>query len=194
MPVNISGTTLTGGTTLTVTDSSSNQLFYQDSNGVTYAPRLNGGSTSIPLFNVGWSSETWVTMGGTIPFAYTSGNGYQNVGGCYNTSTYAFTAPWTGVYLFKMHIYIYGPNSTYGWYCHPEFIVNGSYTTRRPGGTPYRMRLYGMRADYGQDTDCCELIYMVAGDYTQAYVPVSGTVQGYAQYSAWSGAYMGAIA
>ena len=193
MPVDISGTTLTGGTTLTVTDSSSNQLFYQDSNGVTYRPRLSGGGTSIPLFNVGWSGG-WITMGGVIPFAYTGGDGYQNVGSCYNTGNYRFTAPWTGVYLFKQHIYIYGNNSTYGWYCHPQFNVNGSYTVRRPGGTPYRMRLYGLYASYGQDTDCCELIYLTAGDYVEVYVPVSGTVQGYASYSSWSGSYMGAVA
>jgi hypothetical protein len=53
------------------------------------------------------------------------------------------------------------------------------------------MRLYGLPSSYGYDTDCCEQIYLTAGDYVQVYQPSSGTVQGYRQYSAWAGAYLG---
>lgn len=146
----------------------------------------------MPLFNVGWANvNNWATINGIVPFAFTGGSGYVNVGGCYNPGNYRFTAPWTGLYYFKQHIYIYGNNATVGWYTHPLFLVNGSQTLRRPGGTPYRMRLYGLPANLGYDTDCCEQIYLAAGDYVQVYQPSVGTVEGYQSYSAWAGAYLG---
>lgn len=191
MAIDVNGTIITGGTSFTATDGSGNKLYSQTSAGQVLMPTTSGNSVLLPMFNVGWNSDnSWVDLGGIVPFVYTSGSGYFNVGGCYNTSTYRFTAPWTGVYLFKEHIYIYGNNATIGWYCHPLFLVNGSQTVRRPGGTPYRMRLYGIPASYGQDTDCCELIYLTAGDYVEVYIPRSGTVQGYRSYSSWSGSYL----
>lgn len=91
----------------------------------------------------------------------------------------------------RHHIYCYGPSSAYDWYFHPLYLVNGSSSLRRPGGTPYRIRQYGMRADYGQDSDCCELIYLVSGDYVEVYCPRGGTMQGFGNYSTFNGAYLG---
>lgn len=191
MPVDINGTTLTGGTSLSVTDASSNVLYKQSSAGIVSKPVNSGGGTVTPMFNVGMGSVSgWRTLGGIVIFNYTSGSGYMNVNGYYNPSNGAFTAPFTGLYLFKHHIYCYGPDATYGWYFHPLYMVNGNTAFRRPGGTPYRIRQYGIRADYGQDSDCCELIYLTAGDYVQVYTPGGGTMQGYEAFSSFSGSYI----
>lgn len=191
MPIDVNGTVITGGTTVVATDTTNNKIYEQSTGGIVNMPRTSSGAALLPMFVVGMGTGTWRTFNGYVAFTATGGSGYTNVGNCYNTSNSRFTAPWTGLYLFKQHIYIYGNNSTPGWYTHPLFTVNGSSTQRRPGGTPYRMRLYGLYASYGQDTDCCELIYLTAGDYVEVYNPTNGTIQGYESYSAWSGAYLG---
>lgn len=191
MPINVNGTTITGGTAVTVTDDVGNKIYEQSTDGVVNMPRTSAGAALLPMFNVGMGTGTWRTINGIVAFTATGGSGYINVGNCYNTANSRFTAPWTGLYLFKQHIYIYGNSTNYTWYNHPLFLVNGSSTLRRPGNTPYRIRLYGLYSNYGQDTDCCELIYLTAGDYVEVSCPASGTVQGYESYSAWSGAYLG---
>lgn len=175
-----------------MTDSSNNKIYQQTTGGVVLMPTTSGNATLVPLFNVGMGSEaSWRNLGGVVVFNYTGGGGYMNVGSCYNTSNGRFTAPWTGLYLFRHHIYCYGPDPTPTWYFHPLYLVNGSQTLRRPGGTPYRIRQYGLYANYGQDSDCCELIYCSAGDYVEVYAPMSGTMQGYPPHSATSGFYIG---
>ena len=57
--------------------------------------------------------------------------------------------------------------------------------------SPYRIRLYGLTSSYGQDTDICDIVNLTAGDYVEVYNATNGTVQGYAPYSSWSGAYLG---
>ena len=190
MPVNVNGTILTGGTSLSVTDASSNVLYRQSTAGLVSKPTNSSGTILTPMFNVGWGAGGWTNLGGIIVFDYTGGSGYLNVNSCYNTSNGAFTAPFTGLYLFKHHIYCYGPNDTYTWYFHPLYLVNGSSSLRRPGGTPYRIRQYGLYASYGQDSDCCELIYLTAADYVQISTPTSGTMQGYAPYCTFNGSYI----
>lgn len=197
MPIDINGTIVSGGTSLIAKDSSNNNLYQQTSGGYTLRPTNSSGSTYLPLFNVGWSSEGWVSFGGSgswyvIPFRLTSGSGYYNVGSCYNTGNYTFNAPLTGLYLFKSHAYIYYPLANIAYYTHPMFFVNGNGTNRRPSGGPlYRIRQYGLRADYGRDTDICEMMYLTAGDYVQSVGYVGNGMQGYAQYSSWNGAYLG---
>jgi hypothetical protein len=191
MPINVNGTILTGGTSLTATDAStSNVLYRQNTTGVVSKPTNSAGTIVTQMFNVGMGTGAWVALGGVVIFSYTGGSGYLNVNGCYSTSTGAFTAPFTGLYLFKHHIYCYGPNATVGWYFHPLYLVNGNQEVRRPGGTPYRMRQYGLNAEYGQDSDCCELIYLLAGDYVQVYTPRNGDMQGYEAFSTFNGSYI----
>lgn len=191
MPIDVNGTVLSNSSTFAVTDSSSNQIYTQDSSGIVNMPRTSSGGALLPLFNVGMNNSGWTDLGGVVQWTTTDGSGYTNVGGCFNTSNGRFTAPWTGLYIMRHHIYCYGNNSTHTWYFHPQYLVNGSYTARRPGGTPYRIRQYGLYASYGQDSDCCELIYLVAGDYVEVFCPRSGTMQGFGPYSTFNGAYLG---
>lgn len=196
MPVDVGGTVISSddGTTITARDSSNNVLFKQDSQGRVFDATTSGGTSLLPKFHVGYSSSGWVTMAaGDMVMAYTSGSGYVNIGGCYNTSNGRFTAPFTGIYYFYMSYYAYGNNSTYGWWHRPQFYVNGSRSTRRLQGGPLRMRLYGIPASYGFDGDANELIYLTAGDYVTARLEKSGTIQIYQQYTAWGGAYLGSI-
>jgi hypothetical protein len=190
MPINVNGTTLTGGTSLSITDGSNNVIYKQGTTGLVSKPTNSGGTVLTPMFNVGWSPASWTNLGGVVVFDYTGGSGYLNVNGCYNTSNGAFTAPFTGLHLFKHHIYCYGNDAGNSWYFHPLYLVNGSQTVRRPGGTPYRMRQYGLTSNFGQDSDCCELIYLIAGDYVQVYTPMNGTMQGYAPYCTFNGSYI----
>lgn len=194
MPIDLNGITISSSTSLTATDSSNNTLYTQTSAGVVSKPKTSGGLPYTAMFNVGMNdvSGTWTDLGGIVQWTTTGGSGYFNRGSCFNTTNGRFTCPLTGLYLFKHHIYCYGPDgTTYSWYFHPLYLVNGSQTTRRPGGTPYRIRQYGLYASYGQDSDCCELIYCTAGDYIEVYTPRSGTMQGYGTYSAFSGFYLG---
>jgi hypothetical protein len=191
MPIDINGVVIAGGSTVLITDALNNRLYEQSSDGIVNMPRNSTSTTVVPLFNVGMNSVGWTALGGVVQWTYTAGSGYTNIGSCFNTSNGRFTAPWTGLYLFKQHIYTYGNNATIGWYYHPLYLVNGSYTVRRPGGTPYRIRDYGKPASYGQDSDCCELIYLTAGDYVEVDTPRAGSMEGYGPYSAFSGVYIG---
>jgi hypothetical protein len=191
MAINISGTTLTGGTSLTATDSSSRILFEQDSGGRVRSMRDASGNAQFPLFCVGLGTAGWTTGNQFVPANYTGGNGYKNVGNCYNTSTYKFTAPWDGVYLFSMSAYTLGGASTTMSttdYTRMMFYVNGALNTRRPG-YPYRMKVYGVSNYHG--TDSSEIIPLVAGDYVQLYFQQSNG-RYYPPYSAWQGVYLGA--
>lgn len=194
MPIDVNGTILTGGTSLTVTDASINYLYQQDSSGRVLAARDIWGTNMLPMFSVGLgATNTWILVNGFITFTATTGNGYYNIGSCYSTATGRFTVPWTGLYLCQQNVYIYNGNgAVYNGYGHPLFTVNGSSTTRRGAYTPYRIRHYGLPGSYGNDTDCCELMYLTAGDYVQVYFPTANTMYYYDSYSSWSGAYLGA--
>lgn len=196
MSIDVNGTILSSaGNNLLVTDGS-NKLFQQLSNGITLLPKSSSDTQIIPFFNVGingggawrsWTAATWQN----VQFNYTGGSGYYNVNNCFNTSTYAFTAPITGFYLFKSHCYIYYPDgSGYSYYVHPLFAVNGSNSARRPG-THYRIRLYGLFASYGQDTDISEIIYLYAGDYVHSMVYAAQAIQYYGDYCSFNGTYLG---
>jgi hypothetical protein len=193
MSININGASITtNGTDIKITSTSGNTLMYQNANGYTYFGRKSNNTANIPLFYVGLPNTGWSFYSGVLPFNYTSGSGYQNVDSCFNTSNYRFTVTQRGFHLFRYHTYIYGNNSTAGWYVHPNYTVNGSFSTRRLGPI-YRMRLYGLYANNGQDTDNCELMYLYPGDYVEAYVAPNGTVEHYNQYSSFAGFYLGDI-
>lgn len=191
MPVDIANTVITGGTSITVTDSSSRVLWKQDSAGRTTAPRLASGQPAFPLFLVGLgNTNTWLQpSNGDLAMNYTGGSGYRNVGGCYNTTNYRFTAPWDGMYLFSANGYAGGIDSNYTRWYRVMFAVNGSISTRR-SGTPYRMRSYGLVGSYIDGYDEAEMIPLLAGDYVTCYWQNSGG-RIYDSYSCWSGVYLG---
>ena len=198
MPIDVNGTVLTGNSSgsFAATDSVGNILYSQSSGGIVSKPQTSSGSSLLPMFMVGMSGSAWEqpvssATYGKMPFNYTGGQGYQNIGNCYDLTNYRFNAPWQGFYLFKVHNYIYSPAGSYTDYCHPLFYVNGSSNFRRAGGTTYRIRLYGLPSTYAQDTDCCELIYLYPGDYVESWWYNSGQLQSYDPYCAFGGCYMG---
>ena len=81
------------------------------------APKTAGGDISLsasiltpnrPAFQVSGSSNAWTTLndGDIVPFNISSGYaGLFDVGGNFNTSTYAFTAPVNGVYQFNLCVF-----------------------------------------------------------------------------------------
>lgn len=195
MPIDINGLTFTGGTSVVASDGS-NKIYQQTSGGIVLGPRTSADNNAMAMFNVGYSGGgAWIgfTAGtwNVVPFAYTGGNGYYNVNGCYNTSTYRFTAPITGFYLLKFHTYIYYPDQGLDRYTHPGFTINGSLTRNATGVHPYKIRQYGIRADYGHDTDMCDLLYLTAGDYVQAVMYVGNGMQVYGDFCSFNGTFLG---
>ena len=85
MPINVNGTILTGGTSLTATDASSNVLYRQNTAGIVSKPTNSAGTIVTQMFNVGMGSGAWRSLGGIVIFNYTGGNGYLNINGCYNS-------------------------------------------------------------------------------------------------------------
>lgn len=199
MGIDVSNTVFgSTGTDLTALDTSGNKLFQQTSAGIILGPQTSGGDTYIPMFNVGWKTPSvWQSLGATTTwtkqdFGLTSGigGGYKNVGNCYNTSLYRFTAPWTGLYYFKSHMYIYANLTTFTGWARTAFAVNGGIGQRR-WSYPQPMSCYGIRSDYGQDIDVCELIWLTAGDYVELYAYHTGSFQGLTDFCSWSGVYLG---
>jgi hypothetical protein len=77
-----------------------------------------------PAFTVNGSGSGALAAGDIAPF----NNALTNIGSYYNTSTYRFTAPVAGRYMFTFNIY--GFNTYYGTYCfrvnNVEWPVNGA--------------------------------------------------------------------
>ena len=81
----------------------------------------NGGTTGLTIDSSGrvltpqrvhfyagsGNGDTTVTAGSLLPFNAT----YQNVGNAFSTSTYLFTAPVTGMYLFVHNTFVAGGSS-----------------------------------------------------------------------------------
>jgi len=173
-------------------DTAGNRIFEQTNTAAILAPKTAAGSLTTPFFKVGMPGSGWQNYTqNPVGFSFTGGSGYANINSCYNTSSCRFTAVLEGFYLFKSHGYMYGNNSTYGWYLHPDFLINGSRGSSRRVSTPHRMRLYGLYASYGYDTDACELMYLFPGDYVDMAWSTSGTLQTHSSYNDFSGVYIG---
>ena len=121
-------------------------------------------------------------------------NCYVNNGNCYNTGTYAFTAPVTGTYWFEHSSYSYkNPSTNADSYVHPTFMVNGNQTARQASATtPYRLRLRTYYSStYSGDTQINDIYYLTAGDYVQVYTYGGGALQWYGQYTHFCGFLIG---
>jgi hypothetical protein len=130
-------------------------------NQAAFVAGLNGGTDW-----VAFAATTW----NLIPCGVTS----LNVGSCYNTSTYRFTAPVDGNYIFVASMYLYNSGDT-ATYMYPLFFVNGSTTYHHPNGnTAYRIRGYAEPVPDGQIQ---EVYVLSANDYVE-YRCYSSSVNG----------------
>lgn len=151
-------------------------------------------NTGVPAFVAGSATDPgWVNPGASG--TWTKINNYCaatsiNRGNHYNTTTTRFTAPIAGPYLFIFSTYLYTDS-----YVHPIFAINGSATPYGTatgyGNTQYRIRGYGMVANYQQDAQIEEVINLAANDYVEAWWYNSGSCYHYAYYSLFQGVFVG---
>lgn len=182
------GTIEGGSNAFTIKNAAGDKLFERGvalSGGNTFAFENN---SNVPVFIAGSASEPgWINFATN---AWGKVNNYAtttsiNRGNHYSTVNTRFTAPISGPYFFTWNTYCYSSD-----YVHPQFAVNGGVSTRRYD-TPYRIRGYGMAANYQQDAQIEEVINLVAGDYVEAYMYAGGTAYHYAFYGLFTGMYVG---
>ena len=193
MPIYFGNAQIQGSNnTFSVVDNTGANVFQRavnNSYGAYFAYYANSGA---PAFIAGSASD--VGWASTAP-AWSKINNYctttvLNRGNCYNTSTTRFTAPIAGPYLFIWTAYCYTDN-----YFHPIFAINGSPTPYGTatgyGSTQYRIRGHGMVANYNQDAQIEEIIYLAAGDYVEVWWYNASASYHYPWYDLFQGAYVG---
>ncbi len=140
-----------------------------------------------PMFRAGYSgTAAAIAIGPINVFTNTVFNATNvNVGGCYNPSNGAFTAPVAGVYLFTGSLYFTGGGGD--WLVHSAFFYNGG-AGARPGGLLYRIHGFGQPNGYAADSESFEIIPMAAGDFVTFahYVNYAATTH-VAQYGRFEG-------
>lgn len=188
MTINIGGAKLEGSEAFTIKNTSDAVIYSREI--ATYGGNLFAKNiqSKVPMFQTGTSSDPgWV--GWSNAWSKKSGNFNNtsiNNGNHYSTTSTRFNVPITGPYLFIYTAYAYSSS-----YIHPQFAVNGGVATRRPVSTPYRIRGYGMVANYQQDLQIEEVIYCYAGDYVEPYAYAGGTAYTYDAHSLFCGMYVG---
>jgi hypothetical protein len=185
MPVIVGNGTIEGGSsTFTVKNSSGTAVYAQGISG-------NSGFTNnanVPAFIAGSATNPGWVLTATNDWAkvnqYAASTVY-NRGNHYSTANTRFTAPITGPYLFIWTVYCYSSS-----YLHPQFTVNGNVTTRRYA-VPFKIRNHGWDPNRECDAQIEEVIYLIAGDYVEAYHYAGGTAYTYPFYCLFQGLYVG---
>ena len=190
MPLSIGNATVSGGSNLTVQNSSGSKLYALSIGSYSGQSYSYFSQPSVPMFVAGGTNAAWVAIN-TSPswssFSSQLGVTAVNVGSCYDTTLGRFTAPNTGLYLFTQQIYLYQSS-----YTATLFAVNGSITARRGGYGIYRICGYGYVANYNTDNNISEIIPLQAGDYVEPWgYGGSATSYCYPAYGLFTGVFVG---
>lgn len=147
-----------------------------------------------PYFSVqGTGTASWTGWNSTWTNIIFNSEIVDNMN-CFNTSTYAFTAPVSGTYYFEAHSYVQkSPSTNADSYTHPIFRINDSYTYRQASyTTPYRLRTRTYYSStYSTDTIINDIFYLAAGDYVHFHTYAGGNLIYYPPYGLFSGFFIG---
>lgn len=170
----ISSPTVTGGTLTSstlVTPAINGNVAFSNTNSWSIAN--TGGSTLVSVDSIGrmirpnqpaFCAQASGLYQTTSPIPFSSAK--VNTGGHFNTSTYRFTAPIAGRYIFTLHIYFDNNTSGDGY---PRFKVNGAVNH----GYVYMQG----NADGDKTSSMTTMIQMAANDYIE--VIYNGTLNYY---------------
>jgi hypothetical protein len=150
------GQTSTGASSLTATGSGAASLITAAGTAVSADSSGRVTTPYQPAFQAYMSGGGYVTTSQIMPL----NNTRTNIGGCFNTSTYRFTAPVTGSYAFQTQFYA-DSSGTWG---NVIYKVNGTqylYAETSAGAT--------------QSLSPCIVIYLNTNDYVEIFW---GTVTG----------------
>lgn len=198
----MNGVTISSINGLTMTDATGNRIYQQRNDGTILGPQTSSGDALIPFARYGFAnSAAWVSISSTIngwskigQVPSFAGEGFKNVGSIYNPSNGRFTAPLTGFYLIRHHMYVYiNSTSTTGNRVYYMYAVNGAYGQNRLGGAgwPAKSSLQGMFGTMQHDTDSCEIMYLYAGDYVEIAVYLTADIQVYPPNSTYAVTFLG---
>jgi len=185
MGIDIEGITLTSPSANSLRVTNNSNILTFDSAGRMLVP-------GTPVFTAsGTAAEYEYTTAATwkVP---TFSSVLNNVGSCFDGGTGTFTAPITGLYLFTFISYSTFNAASISEYMFPLFLVNGSLTSRRAGGsTEYRIRGHGY-SDTKKDLQISEMFALQASDYVTMYIYHSTTTCAiYSNYKLFTGVFLG---